>query len=125
MGKILAPKLSKDKNVAGPSCILDAEKKLLTISGRIELFGFSTDGYVEATPTKIKEAGMRANNDAKKTLTDAQAVFDNVAGKIASKRSAVTSAQNKVNGICSGEEQELLAVEDFTDLLKDTPKMPA
>ena len=35
----------------GPSCILDAAKKLLTISGRLELFKFSVDGYLEVTPT--------------------------------------------------------------------------
>ena len=37
----------------GPSCVLDAGKKLLTISGRLELFKFSVDGYVEATPTRF------------------------------------------------------------------------
>jgi hypothetical protein len=182
--KILASKHSKDKNVKGPSCILDSAKRLLTISGRVELFGFSTDGYVEATPTKfkaqlvhkllgfywktffsagvmengipaavtvgfeagapggddirtklrtlildglnkIKDAGMRAINAAKKKLTDAQAVFDRAARAVASKRTDVRNAQNKVNGICSGEELVAVDSQDFADLLKDTPSKPA
>jgi len=180
--KILASSQSKAKNVAGPSCILDSGKKLLTISGRIELFKFSTDGYVEASPTRftaqlvhkllgfywktffsagvmengipaavtvgfeagapggddirtklktmildglnrIKEAGMRAINAAKKKLTDAQAPFNRAAAAVASKRNALRAAQNKVNGICRGE--ELIAVEDLAGLLKETPARPA
>ena len=149
--KIIASSKSKDKRVKGPSCILDAAKKLLTISGRLELFKFSVDGYLEVTPTtftanivsrllgfyfkvfisaglmengipggvtagfeagapgvedirtklsnmikdslnKVKDAGMRAINAAKKKIEDTQAVFNNAAKKVA-------DARRKVNRI--------------------------